>query len=90
MSVLETEDPGVFDINENLICAYADLDALIAACGMPDNERHIVEQQMAGYSMGDIATVLGCDGSDIMSLSTQAVKRIAKQNKASWSAMCRR
>ena len=51
--VLTTD--GVFALNEDILCIYADLDSLIMRCGLSDQERLTVDLLMKGYVLADIA-----------------------------------
>ena len=46
---------GVFALNEDVICIYADLDSLIQRAGLSKQEQLTVDLLMNGYTLTDIA-----------------------------------
>lgn len=81
-NVLTTE--GVFSLNEDVICLYADLDSLIERAGLSQNERLTVDLAMRGYALADIADHYGKTRQNFEILFRRAVKKIVKRNNADW------
>lgn len=75
---------GVFPLNEDVICIYADLDSLIERCGLSNAERVTVEYVMRGYALSDIADHFGKTRQTFEIMFGRAVKKIVKQNNADW------
>ena len=75
---------GVFALNEDVLCIYADLDSLIERCGLSDQERLIVDLMMKGYLLTDIAEHYGKTRQTFETLLKRAIKKIVKQNNADW------
>lgn len=80
--VLTTD--GVFALNEDVLCIYADLDSLIERCGLSDQERLTVDLLMKGYIISDIAEYYGKSRQNFEILEKRAIKKIVKQNNADW------
>lgn len=75
---------GVFPLNEDVLCIYADLDSLIERAGLTENERLIVDYLMKGYLLSDIAEHYGKSRQNFEILLKRAVKKIVKRNNADW------
>ena len=82
--VLTTD--GVFALNEDVVCIYADLDSLIDRCGLSEQERLTVDLLMKGYMLSDIADHYGKSLQNFQILLKRAVKKIVKQNNTDWEA----
>ena len=82
--VLSTD--GVFALNEDVLCVYADLDSLIERAGLSDQERLTVDLLMQGYILQDIAEHYGKSRQNFDILFRRAVKKIVKQNNTDWEA----
>lgn len=82
--VLTTD--GVFPLNEDALCIYADLDSLIERAGLSESERMTVDLLMKGYVLSDIAEYFGKVRQTFEKLFRRAVKKIVKQNNADWEA----
>ena len=80
--VLTTE--GVFALNEDILCVYADLDSLIERAGLSESERLTVDLLMKGYILSDIAEHYGKSRQNFDILLRRAVKKIVKRNNADW------
>lgn len=80
--VLATE--GVFALNEDVLCIYADLDSLIDRAGLSEQELLTVKLLMKGYALADIADHYGKSRQNFDILLKRAVKKIVKQNNADW------
>lgn len=80
--VLTTD--GVFALNEDVLCVYADLDSLIARAGLSDQERLTVDLLMKGYVLSDIAEHYGKSRQNFEILLKRACKKIVKRNNADW------
>lgn len=77
---------GVFPLNEDVICIYADLDSLIDRAGLSKQERLTVDLLMKGYILADIADHYGKSIQNFDILFRRAVKKIVRQNNADWEA----
>lgn len=77
---------GVFPLNEDIICIYADLDSLIERAGLSNQERLTVDLMMKGYILSDIAEHYGKARQTFEILFKRAVKKIVKRNNADWEA----
>ena len=80
--VLTTD--GVFALNEDVLCIYADLDSLIGRAGLSDQEKLTVDLLMRGYAVTDIAEHYGKSRQNFEILLKRAVKKIVKRNNADW------
>ena len=80
--VLTTE--GVFALNEDILCVYADLDSLIERAGLSEQEKLTVDLLMKGYMLQDIADHYGKSRQNFDILFRRAVKKIVKLNNADW------
>ena len=77
---------GVFSLNEDVLCVYADLDALIEKAGLTDSEKATVEYLMQGYALADIADHFGKTRQTFEILEKRAVKKIVRKNNEEWEA----
>ena len=75
---------GVFSLNEDVLCIYADLDALIERTDLSPTERNIIKYMMQGYTLADIAYHFGKTRGTYDTLFKRAVKKIVKRNNADW------
>lgn len=75
---------GVFALNEDVLCIYADLDSLIDRAGLSDAEKLTVNYLMRGYALPDIAEHFGKARQSFEILFKRAVKKIVKRNNADW------
>ena len=75
---------GVFALNEDVLCIYADLDSLIERCGLSDNERLTVSLLMKGYILSDIADHYGKSRQNMEILFKRAIKKIVRRNNEDW------
>lgn len=82
--VLTTD--GVFALNEDILCIYADLDSLIERAGLSDGERITIDLLMKGYILRDISEYYGKSRQNFDILFRRAVKKIVKQNNMDWEA----
>lgn len=80
--MLDTD--GVFALNEDILCIYADLDSLIEKAGLSDQELLTVKLLMKGYIISDIADHYGKARQTFETLEKRAIKKIVKQNNANW------
>lgn len=80
--MLDTD--GVFALNEDILCLYADLDSLIEKAGLSDQELLTVKLLMKGYIISDIADHYGKARQTFEILEKRAIKKIVKQNNANW------
>ena len=80
--VLTTD--GVFALNEDVLCIYADLDSLIERAELSANERLTIDLLMKGYVLTDIAEHYGKSRQNFEILLKRAVKKIVKRNNADW------
>ena len=78
---------GVFALNEDILCIYADLDSLIDRAGLSDNERITVDWVMKGYVISDIAEHYGKSRQNFEILFKRAIKKIVKRNTEDWNEM---
>lgn len=78
---------GVFALNEDVLCIYADLDSLIDRAGLSENERITVDWVMKGYVLSDIAEHYGKSRQNFEILFKRAIKKIAKRNTEDWNEM---
>lgn len=78
---------GVFALNEDVLCIYADLDSLIERAGLSENERITVDWVMKGYVLSDIAEHYGKSRQNFEILFKRAIKKIAKRNTEDWNEM---
>ena len=81
-NILDTE--GVFELNEDAVCIYADLDSLIRRAGLSDAELVTIRHMMEGYTIADIADHYGKTWQNYEILFRRAVKKIVKRNNADW------
>lgn len=81
-SVLATE--GVFPLDEDVLCTYMDLDALIDAAGLSETEAKIVDFLMQGYGLSDIADYLGHARQTSDTMLERAVEKIVAANNQRW------
>ena len=77
---------GVFPLNEDILCIYADIDSLIDRAGLSENERLTVDLVMKGYAIKDIAEYYGKSRQNFEILFKRSVKKIVKRNDADWEA----
>lgn len=75
---------GVFSLNEDVICIYADLDSLIHRAGLSPMEQQTVDLLMRGYVLADIAEHFHKSRQCFDILMKRAVKKIVKRNNADW------
>ncbi len=75
---------GVFALNEDVLCVYADLDRLIGKADLSPLEQKTVEFLMYGYSIPDIADNFGKSRQLYEILLKRAVKKIVKANNTEW------
>lgn len=80
--MLDTD--GVFALNEDILCLYADLDSLIERAGLSDQELLTVKLLMQGYMLSDIADHYGKARQTFEILEKRAIKKIVKRNNADW------
>ena len=80
--MLDTD--GVFALNEDILCLYADLDSLIERAGLSDQELLTVKLLMKGYIISDIADHHGKARQTFEILEKRAIKKIVKRNNADW------
>lgn len=80
--MLDTD--GVFALNEDILCIYADLDSLIERAGLSDQELLTVKLLMKGYIISDIADHYGKARQTFEILEKRAIKKIVKRNNADW------
>ena len=76
---------GVFALNEDVLCIYADLDSLIERADLSDNERLTVDLMMKGYIISDIAEHYGKSRQNFEILLKRAIKKIVKRNNDDWA-----
>ena len=81
---------GVFALNEDILCIYADLDSLIERAGLSKTERLTVDLLMKGYMLTDIADHFQKSMQSFDILMKRAVKKIVRQNNADWEECVRR
>lgn len=77
---------GVFALNEDALCIYADLDSLIERAELSPMERQTVDCLMYGYSIPDIADHFGKTRQLYEIMFKRAVKKIVKRNNADWES----
>ena len=75
---------GVFAVNEDILCLYTDLDALIDRTDLSPLERNTVSYLMKGYSLPDIADHFGKTRQLFEIIFKRAVKKIVKRNEMDW------
>ena len=75
---------GVFSLNEDVLCVYADLDALIERTDLSPLEKETVMYLMKGYSLPDIAFHFGKTRQLFEIIFKRAVKKIVKRNEMDW------
>ena len=75
---------GVFALNEDVVCIYADLDSLIARAELSPTEDATVKLMMEGYALADIADHFGKTRQNLDILFRRAVRKIVKRNNADW------
>ena len=75
---------GVFALNEDVICIYADLDSLIQRAGLSKQEQLTVDLLMNGYTLTDIAEHYQKSRQNFEILLNRAVRKIVKRNNADW------
>lgn len=75
---------GVFELNEDALCIYADLDRLIATADLSPLEKKTVEWLMYGYSIKDIADNFGKTRQSYEILFKRAIKKIVAKNNKDW------
>lgn len=75
---------GVFALNEDALCIYADLDRLIEKAGLSPLEQKTVEFLMYGYSIPDIADTFGKSRQLYEILFRRAIKKIVRANDLEW------
>lgn len=80
--ILSTD--GVFALNEDVLCIYADLDSLIERAGLSEQERLTVDLLMQGYTLPDIADHYGKSRQNFELFLKKACKKIVKRNNADW------
>ena len=79
-----TVTDGVFALNEDVLCIYADLDRLIGKADLSPLEQKTIEFLMYGYSIRDIAENFGKSRQLYEILFRRAVKKIVKANNVEW------
>ena len=75
---------GVFALNEDVLCVYADLDRLIEKADLSPLEQKTVGYLMYGYSIKDIADNFGKSRQLYEILLKRAVKKIVRMNNIEW------
>ena len=80
--ILSTD--GVFALNEDVLCIYADLDSLIRRAGLSEQELLTINLLMKGYILQDIAEHYGKSRQNFDILFRRAVKKIVKRNNMDW------
>lgn len=78
------ESNGVFPLNEDAICIYADLDRLIETAGLSKAEWVTVQWLMRGYALSDIAEKYGKTRQTFEVFLKRAVDKIVKKNNSDW------
>ena len=81
-NILSSE--GVYSLNEDVVCLYADLDSLIERAELSGAERNTIKLMMLGYSLPDIAEHYGKTRQTFEILFKRAVKKIVKRNDLDW------
>ena len=71
---------GVFPFSEPVLCAYIDLDMLIAEAGLTKAESKIVNWLMQGYGVKDIADHYGTTSKHVLLLLKSASEKISDKN----------
>lgn len=71
-------------VNEDVLCTYVDLDALISTCGLSDLEYYVVIESMKGYMLSDIAEDTGKYPAAIKGAFSSAVEKIVVENNRRW------
>lgn len=79
-----TTTDGVFALNEDVLCIYADLDLLIEHTDLSPMERQTIKYVMEGYALPDIAEHFGKTRQTFEVLFKRAVRKLVKQNNAEW------
>ena len=75
---------GVFSLNEDVLCVYADLDDLIERSSLSPMEKNTVQYLMKGYTLQDIAEYLGKTRQTCEVLFKRAVRKIVTLNNSEW------
>ena len=75
---------GVFALNEDILCIYADLDSLIQRTDLSPLEQETVLYLMKGYSLPDIAEHFGKTRQLFEIVFKRAVRKIVKRNNTDW------
>jgi len=75
---------GVFELNEDALCIYADLDRLINKAELSPAERQTIDWIMYGYQIKDIAENQGKSRQLYEILFKRAVKKIVARNNKDW------
>lgn len=86
MPVGPTETSGIPRFDDEVICTYADLDRLIAECGLSKSEMYTVQKLMRGYSVTDIAEMNNIKHPTVSVWLRRAVQKICKANTLRWDS----
>ena len=81
-AVLDAENWN--DVNQELICLYADLDLLIEECGFPQEDKQIIRFYEMGFSKQDISDMTGDKAQSVGMKIKSIANQICKLNNLKW------
>lgn len=76
---MEHQTSGGLVFNEDIVCTYIDLDALIDSCGLSELELLAITERMKGYSLRDVAEEHGYARSAVYGAFGSGVDAIVKE-----------
>lgn len=78
------EASNITELNQELICVYADLDNLIKKTSLTDKQRDIIEKFMSGLDEYDIGLLYKQRADKILNILDTACEKICNEYKKRW------
>jgi hypothetical protein len=78
------EASNITELNQELICVYADLDNLIKKTSLNDKQRDIIEKFMSGLDEYDIGLLYKQRADKILNILDTACEKICNEYKKRW------
>ena len=72
------------EVNQELICVYADLDMLIDQCKFSEGDLNLIQALEMGYTPNDIADMVGESIKRINTRARNLARKIYRQNWDNW------
>ena len=75
---------SVFDVDQDIICIYADLDRLISKCVFNNKQVEIIDYYQRGYTTSDICDMLGFKASLLNKMMEFISLKVVEKNDAEY------